>query len=372
MAVQESIDVSQSEVVKKSPLIEIYPDMIDRNADELTLREVEKESKRFLNLVNSIRAPQGDNDHGLINPIAVRPVVGMAGRYALVDGFHRWTAWKEAFGNSKPIPAHVLNLTDAQVLMTQIIGNVHTKPTAPAENARQVRKILEYNPIMTVEDLANQLNVEPSTITSWMKLTNLPQDFQDEIDGGDMPISVGYVLAKFNPPQKGSEQVKSDYRSKQKEWYDRFKSITAASSWGDQAAQQFCTDCSAAAKRFKTDLKTGTRGTGEVVVDPVLRKAGEIKIEYNRVLTSFSSISEPPAVSDVDEVAGEYIHTAGYLEGLKWCLKVDDTTLNNRKTELETAANARQEKAEARKAGQKSESIARAAGNMFGEKRRRK
>ena len=89
----------------------VHPNQIVKNMEAPPLRNVDRRFTHFKNLVKSIRNPLIDEfgqqiaDHGLINPIDICPHPKYPGKYCIIDGFHRFSAWRKVFGDFKPIPA---------------------------------------------------------------------------------------------------------------------------------------------------------------------------------------------------------------------------------------------------------------------------
>src|SRR3990167_8277732 len=155
-------------------LVYIYPRQVEFNADTINLRMPDEESAKFKQILDSIKQPRRDAngnvvvDHGLILPISVRPIVGRPGMYALNDGGHRLRAWTIAFGDSKPIPAMVLNVDDEGVMLTQLQANVLSVKTDKRQLGGHCRRYLDNHPEMSVGGLADLLNVTSKVINDWM------------------------------------------------------------------------------------------------------------------------------------------------------------------------------------------------------------
>lgn len=356
-------------------LVHIFPNLIHRNTDELTLRDVDTKSRKFELLVESIKTPRTDEmgttirDNGLINPIAVRVWPGEPGKYVIVDGLHRLTAWQQAFGNSKPIPCHVFRSSDYQTLLMQLEANVHTKPTRPAENARQIEKLMEFQPGISEDDIADKFHVDPQTVKSWLKLTKLPLDMQELIDNGEIPVSVGYTLSRFNPPTRATPDQRDECRAKQKEWLDKYQAMKGS----EQALVDFNAQAWAAANALKKSFK-GIATEGSDDIQPVARKATELKIELKRTNESLAEVDDAVVKETKDLQSSypkvfEYVHSVGYNAALQWVLKVDEETVKERQERMSMVKEARERAQEERKAGKTSSTIARATG-MFGKRRR--
>ena len=351
----------------------LYPQQIFRNDESLTLREVNQDLVAFKNLVESIQTPRTDeegrvvSDHGLLNPIVVRPLPGQEGKYALIDGLHRFTAWKIAFGDSKPIPSHIVNLSEIQVVKAQIQGNALKVETKRAQFAEAIVRYLDAFPDMSLEDVAKDLNIEAGTLRTWLTLTKLPAHIKEMVDSDPtFPVSVAYVLAKFTDPKVNKDpEAKAFWEKAQKEWIDHYFKIKGEhgglNRWMGEAA--------AAVKRLKKERKEG-KTTSEVVpgemVAPVIRPKKELEIEFKRVQEEVET--NPTEVPDTKEVRAAF--QRGYAAALEWVLSMDDETYNKRKDEKEQQAEQRKAASEEKKAGKKAETVARSTGlfGLFGKK----
>ena len=121
--------------------------------NKAALRQVNRQSEEYVELVESVR------ENGVFNAIVVRPIVDEETKetyYGLVDGLHRYSAACDA--GQKTIPASVLDLTDAESLEAQIIGNIHKIETKPVEYSRSLQRLMAANPLLTISDMASKLS----------------------------------------------------------------------------------------------------------------------------------------------------------------------------------------------------------------------
>lgn len=130
-------------------------------------------------LANSI------NEHGLLQPVVVRP---RPGGYQLVAGERRFRAAKIAEMDS--IPAIVMELTDRQVAEIALVENLQREDLNPLEEAMAYDKLLkEFN--LTQEALANRLGKSRSAIANTLRLLNLTQAVQQLVEEGK--ITAGHA-----------------------------------------------------------------------------------------------------------------------------------------------------------------------------------
>ena len=373
-----SADFHVEKTILDETLVKLYPHQIEKNDTGLTLREVDQDSQHFNNLVASILEPRRDDsgnivsDHGLLNPIVVRPLPGQPGKYAIVDGLHRITAWKKAFGDSKPIPANIIRLSEIGVVRAQIQANALSKKTKHAEFANAVGRMLDAFPEMTVEDVARDLSLEANTIKTWLSLTKLPTAVQEMVDSGVIPATVGFGLARFTDNTVNKDpDAKAFWDAARQSWLDRYLVLKDE----PQGLQRWMGEAARALKQAKADRKAGKKApSDEIIVAPVFRKKDEINIELKRTR---EDVETSPVTNDkvkayaTDHPDAEEILKAvfqrGYRAGLEYTLQLDEQTYKQRFEEAQKAKEQKQSAQEDKKAGKKAETIARATGgSLFG------
>jgi ParB/RepB/Spo0J family partition protein len=170
----------------------------DIRESNIVLREVDRKSEKYVGLVNSIR------DRGILNPIVVREVRDENGKlfYGLVDGKHRYSGAQDA--GLTEVPANVINMTDADVMEAQVIGNIHRVDTKPVEYSKRLKEIFYANPMMTLSDMATRLAKSPEWVRQRLALTNLPEHVGNLVDEGKITLSNAYSLvdiAKLAPDE---------------------------------------------------------------------------------------------------------------------------------------------------------------------------
>ena len=359
-----------------------WVEQIVRNDTSITLRGVDKDSVAFQHLVQSIKAPRVDEtgrttcDHGLILPIAVRPIEGRPGKYALIDGLQRFTAWQEAFGTSKPIPVIIQEATDDQVLEMQIEANALKTDTKIADYANQILRILDHHPERSLAEQAERLHVEEAWLKQVLSLTKLPVAIQEAVNEKKIPASVGYVLARFTEGgvNKNPER-KAFWEGKQSEWLDHYYKVKDEA----QGLQRWMGDCATALKQIKKDLKANPNDPSQAGANATpsftVRKKTELEIELTRVnddleSNPFDFATFSNTANDATKKALNIAFQKGYLACLQYVGQVDPDTLAARKAAMDAKQAERKETQEQKKAGKKSETLARSKGlfDLFGKK----
>jgi len=158
-------------------------------ANPVKLREVNKESTSYLELVESIRKD------GVVNPITVRQVESELGtQYQLVDGLHRLTAARDA--GLESLDVQLKELDDTGVLMMQISMNSHTIETRPVEYTQALKQILSANPFMTLAELGKEIGKSAAWIEQRLSLSNIINEtIKALINEGIITLVNAYALA---------------------------------------------------------------------------------------------------------------------------------------------------------------------------------
>lgn len=113
------------------------------------------------------------NEHGLLQPIVVRPVE--RGFYEIIAGERRFRAVK-SLGWSV-IPAIIRELDDETTAALALIENLQREQLTPIEEAEAYERLLAMKNI-TQEALALSLGKSQSTIANKLRLLKLPEDVQ--------------------------------------------------------------------------------------------------------------------------------------------------------------------------------------------------
>lgn len=158
-------------------------------ANPVKLREVNKDSTSYLELVESIKKD------GVVNPITVRKVESELGtQYQLVDGLHRLTAARDA--GLETLDVQLRDLDDTGVLMLQISMNSHTIDTKPVEYTQALKQILAASPFMTLAELGREIGKSAAWIEQRLSLSNIINEtIKALVNEGKITLVNAYALA---------------------------------------------------------------------------------------------------------------------------------------------------------------------------------
>jgi ParB family chromosome partitioning protein len=133
--------------------------------------------------------------HGVIQPIAVRPVKGTPDRYEIIAGERRWRASQLAGLHEVPIVP--LDVSDSDALQLAIIENVQREDLNPIEEAQGYHALTnEFQ--HSQEDIAKIVGKSRSHVANMMRLMKLPEEVQAYIIVGK--LSAGHARALIGVP----------------------------------------------------------------------------------------------------------------------------------------------------------------------------
>lgn len=282
----------------------------------VALRAVNEESEQFLEMIDSVKSK------GILNPINVRVIPEgqeNAGKYCIVDGLHRYTANKRA--GKTDIPAHVLDIGEAEALEAQVIANIQKVDTKPVEYAKQLKRILAVHPLMTMTDLAGRINKSPAWISERFGLLVLTKEIQELVDAGELKLSNAYSLSKLPDAEQAN-------------YLDRALTLPPV---------EFAPLIDQRKKEIIKAQREGKDGKPEeFVAIPVARKLAEIKAEFESPKMAGQILSSEGA-TNVEQA---------FAAAIKWVLKMDSGSVTDAKAKWEARQKAMIE-AKARAAGER-------------------
>jgi ParB/RepB/Spo0J family partition protein len=126
---------------------------------------------------------------GVLQPILVRPVVGINGYWEIVTGFRRHMASKNA--GLPLIPCIARNLSDEDALEIQIIENDQREDPNPIDQAEGYHRLIEIGK-HTPETLADKLHKSVKYVTERLKLMGLTKEAKFALR--DEKIAIGHAL----------------------------------------------------------------------------------------------------------------------------------------------------------------------------------
>lgn len=171
--------------VSTLPVREIEPDKEQpRKAfDEETLAE----------LANSIA------EHGLLQPIAVRPAPSASGRYRIIAGERRWRAARMA--GLTEVPVIIREVSDEQAMELALIENLQREDLDAVEEAFGYQQLIERCGF-TQEQAAQKLGKSRSAVTNSLRLLKLPDEALALLKTGQLTAGHAKVVLGLAPEKQ--------------------------------------------------------------------------------------------------------------------------------------------------------------------------
>lgn len=292
--------------------------------NKVALRAVNRQGQAYLELVESIR------EKGLLSAITVRPKhvtadgdVVVPGKereddiiiYELIDGLHRLAACRDA--GLDFINCIVTSMEDGEVMVAQIMANVHRVETRPAEYTKQLIRILAGNQLMTESELAQKLGKSTKWISDRLSLTNIENEqITKLINEGKICLTNAFAMAKLPPDEHA-------------DWVDRAQTLSPA---------EFVPEASARQKQVQEARRQGRAAASqEFMPVPHMQKIAAMKDEHSDHEVRAKLVTKGMPASDAFDLA------------IAWALHLDPASVTTQKTEFEARKKEKAEKATASK-----------------------
>lgn len=143
-------------------------------------------------------------EHGVIQPIVVRPVKGSHDRYEIIAGERRWRASQAAGLHEVPIVP--LDVSDSDALELAIIENVQREDLNPLEEAQGYHALADEFK-HSQEDIAKIVGKSRSHVANMMRLTKLPAEVQAYIADGKLSAGHARALIGVPDPLAAAKQI---------------------------------------------------------------------------------------------------------------------------------------------------------------------
>jgi ParB family chromosome partitioning protein len=145
---------------------------------------------------------QSIKDKGLLSPILVRPKAD--GSFEIVAGERRWRASQRA--GIHDLPVLVRELDDKETLAIALIENIQRADLNPLEEARAYRQLMDQYGY-TQQSLADEVGKSRSHIANTMRLMNLPEATQKQIENGSLTAGHARALIATETPEELADKI---------------------------------------------------------------------------------------------------------------------------------------------------------------------
>lgn len=216
---------------------------------------------------------QSIKEHGVVQPIVVRPAPGQPDRFELIAGERRWRASQRAGVDT--IPVIVRDVDDRVALEIAIIENVQRADLNSVEEAMGYQQLID-NHDYTQNDLAQVIGKSRSHVANTLRLLKLPQRVQDFIVDG--ALSAGHarsLITTENPTALAERIVKEGLSVRQVEAFVQAEARGGSEAKPGKAAPAEKDADTKALEKLLSDV------TGMKVEINHRERGGDVKIRYS-------------------------------------------------------------------------------------------
>ncbi len=162
----------------------------DRTLPVEDLRPNPNQPRRTFNEQDMNDLAQSIKEHGIIQPLIVRPDPADSGKYQIVAGERRWRAAQ--MSQLHEVPALVREFDENELLQVAIIENIQRSDLNPMEEAVGYRQLMDRFGHTQLE-LSTAMGKSRSHLANVMRLLQLPDEIQDMVRDGK--LSAGHARA---------------------------------------------------------------------------------------------------------------------------------------------------------------------------------
>jgi ParB family transcriptional regulator, chromosome partitioning protein len=134
-------------------------------------------------------------EHGVLQPILVRPKPEEAGRYQIIGGERRWRAAQLA--QLHEIPVNIRDFDDREAMAAALVENLQRQDLNALEEAEGYRRLLdEFG--LTQDGLGQAVGKSRSHVANTLRLLGLPERVRELLRDG--ALTAGHARALLTAP----------------------------------------------------------------------------------------------------------------------------------------------------------------------------
>lgn len=142
--------------------------------------------------------------HGMAQPMVVRPKPDAPGQYEIIAGERRWRAAQRA--QLHEVPVVIRDIDDKTAMEIALIENLQRVDLNPLEEARAFQRLIdEYD--YKHDQLATVLGKSRSHITNLLRLLQLPVAVQDKLQAGNLTMGHARALITSDNAEDLADQI---------------------------------------------------------------------------------------------------------------------------------------------------------------------
>jgi ParB family chromosome partitioning protein len=143
-------------------------------------------------------------ERGILQPIIVRSIAGMADAYEIIAGERRWRAAQRA--GLHDVPVILVEADDREALEIAIVENVQRSDlNAIEEAAGYERLIAEFS--YTQNDLARVIGKSRSHVANTLRLSKLPEPVRRMVTEGAVSAGHARALLSVSDPEQMARKI---------------------------------------------------------------------------------------------------------------------------------------------------------------------
>lgn len=143
-------------------------------------------------------------ERGILQPIIVRSLAGMADAYEIIAGERRWRAAQRA--GLHDVPVLLVEADDREALEIAIVENVQRADlNAIEEAAGYERLIAEFS--YTQHDLARVIGKSRSHVANTLRLSRLPEPVRRMVSEGSVSAGHARALLSVSEPERMARRI---------------------------------------------------------------------------------------------------------------------------------------------------------------------
>jgi ParB family chromosome partitioning protein len=241
--------------------------------------------RRIFTEENILELAASLKQHGMAQPMVVRPKPGVAGEYEIIAGERRWRAAQRV--PMHEVPVVIQDIDDKTAMEIAIVENLQRVDLNPLEEAQAFQRLIdEYG--YKHEQLATSLGKSRSHISNTLRLLQLPQNVQDKMLDGS--LSMGHARALItadNPSEMLAQILKNNLSVRDTEKMVAKKSSSLKKGTSEKIASAVANTNKAPAQK-DADIKALETNLSQllglnVTIDVASTTKGMLKIEYQNL-----------------------------------------------------------------------------------------
>ena len=142
--------------------------------------------------------------HGVLQPLLVRPLANLPGKYEIIAGERRWRAAQKV--QIHEVPVIVVDFDDSTAMEVALIENLQRQDLNAMEEARGYERLQsEFN--YTQEQLGNKLGKSRSHVANLLRLLQLPESVQKMVEAGQLTMGHARALLTAENPEALAQKI---------------------------------------------------------------------------------------------------------------------------------------------------------------------